>query len=69
MFRFLLILLVWHFTAFISLNVFFRIVKSGCLFSSSLPPSGLAYKETDLCDICIVRQSQPGENAFYQKYA
>ncbi len=56
-----MIIIVWLFTAFISLNVFFRIVKSGCLFSSSLPPSELAYKETDLCDICIVRQCKPDD--------
>ena len=51
-----MIIIVWLFTAFISLNVFFRIVKSGCLFSSSLPPSELAYKETDSCGIYIVRR-------------
>ena len=51
-----MIIIVWLFTAFIFLNVFFRIVKSGCLFSSSLSPSELAYKETDSCGIYIVRR-------------
>ena len=55
-----MIIIVWLFTAFISLNVFLK-SKKWLLFCSSLPPSELAYKETDLCDICIVRQCKPDD--------